>query len=209
MFFEHLKQFTKPFRHRLVKFLTPQLYKSFETDFPLVDVIPRPFTRFLKKKYSCFPSICGCEVGFGSGYNAENLLWELNLRNLVCIDNFIGKRYFYKGVAITRYIDMDKSLYSILVNDRRVKFIHKDSRVALEELQGSNFDFVYIDGGHDYETVYHDLRLAYGCVKPFGYVGGHDFVKTCFDVVLAVCDFAKELNQVPVVVQPDFWFRVK
>lgn len=206
-FIEHLKQLSKPLRHEFVKVLTPQLYRAFEVDFRLTDVIPRPFTRFLRKKFSCFPPINGCEVGFGLGFNAQSLLCELDLKTLVCIDNFIGKRYYYKGVEIARYIDMGKSLYSVLCKDRRVKFIHNDSKVALEELQGSDFDFVYIDGGHEYETVYHDLRLAYNCVKPFGYVGGHDFTKTCFDVVLAVVDFAKEINQVPVVVQPDFWFR--
>lgn len=39
------------------------------------------------------------------------------------------------------------------------------------------FDFVYIDVGHDYDSVSKDLAVAPQKVKPDGIIAGHDYVR--------------------------------
>lgn len=60
------------------------------------------------------------------------------------------------------------------------------------------FDWVYIDAGHDFESVRRDLAVAAEKVKPGGYIAGHDYTRWAvqpnglarFGVVEAVNEFA-------------------
>lgn len=57
------------------------------------------------------------------------------------------------------------------------------------ELEGV-FDMIWIDGGHDYDTVINDLNLAKRHLAPGGILVGHD--THIPETKLAVTDFAKE-----------------
>ena len=71
-----------------------------------------------------------------------------------------------------------------------------------------DLDFVYIDGNHEYDFVLKDLHGAFSVVKSGGFVGGHDFeIKYQNRVIRAVFEFALEIQQVPVIKMPDFWFK--
>jgi predicted O-methyltransferase YrrM len=49
------------------------------------------------------------------------------------------------------------------------------SNDALSLLQGEKFDFIYIDGIHQYENVYEDIMNYLPLVKEGGIIGGHDY----------------------------------
>jgi hypothetical protein len=42
-------------------------------------------------------------------------------------------------------------------------------------LNGQNFDFIFIDGAHDYESVRHDIALGLHSIAPGGMLCGHDY----------------------------------
>ncbi len=42
-------------------------------------------------------------------------------------------------------------------------------------LEGKGFDFIFIDGAHDYDSVRYDIKVAFSALKPGGFVCGHDY----------------------------------
>ena len=59
------------------------------------------------------------------------------------------------------------------------------------------FDWVYIDGAHDYDSVRNDLHMCRRVVKRSGLIAGHDYVRwgsptTRYGVLEAVNEFASQ-----------------
>lgn len=50
-------------------------------------------------------------------------------------------------------------------------------------------DFIYIDAGHDYESVKRDLQAWWPLVSEIGILAGHDYDASHLDVVRAVDEF--------------------
>jgi len=56
-----------------------------------------------------------------------------------------------------------------------ISLIQKTSDDALKQLTGKTFDFIYIDGIHQYENVKRDIINYLPMVKKGGVIGGHDY----------------------------------
>ena len=56
-----------------------------------------------------------------------------------------------------------------------ISLIQKTSDDALGKLTGRTFDFIYIDGIHQYENVKQDIINYLPMVKKGGVIGGHDY----------------------------------
>ena len=56
---------------------------------------------------------------------------------------------------------------------------------------GSN-SFIFVDGGHDYETVKADLNNFYGKITKGGMFAGHDYLEATCGVKKAVDEFCAE-----------------
>jgi hypothetical protein len=197
---------TAGLRHRIIwgvaKVLSPKLHKDLKEALSRGGLIPRPFTLFLKRTCGT-QALMGAEIGFGLGYNAANLLGELNLKKLYCIDPLIGKVYRdSKGKRIDIYTK--PNLKHLLERDPRVEFIEKPSDAALKGL--SDLDFVYVDGDHRFDQVLRDLEGSMKAVKWGGYVGGHDFHYHHQGVIGAITCFANSTKRIPKIEPPDFWF---
>lgn len=55
-----------------------------------------------------------------------------------------------------------------------------------EMLVGMDFDFIFIDGAHDYENVRNDIKIAFSALKPGGFICGHDYHSDGHGVIKAV-----------------------
>lgn len=186
---------------KIVKTLTPTIYKWVNDTVNNAHGIPRPFTLNLKNQYN----LVGAEIGFGFGINAENLLNELSIKKLYCIDPYFGKKYMQNEREISSYTDNKKSRLNKLKRNKKVVFIECNSHEATQHIT-EPLDFVYIDGNHTYQYVLNDLTTYYKLVKPYGYIGGHDYIFGQDGVISAVQDFAIQIKQPPQIRFPDFWF---
>lgn len=60
-------------------------------------------------------------------------------------------------------------------NDGRFSVLLKNSLELTTADLGPIYDFIFIDGGHDYETVKHDTELAMSVVSDGGIIAWHDY----------------------------------
>lgn len=77
--------------------------------------------------------------------------------------------------------------------------IRLTSDKAAETFPDNHFDFVFIDGSHDYQSVKLDISYWYPKVKVGGILGGDDYVECWAEVMKAVDDVFgdKALKQFP------------
>lgn len=150
-------------------------------------IFPRASTTFMKRYTKGKPLVI-CEIGFQYGHNARSILKELNVKTFYSIDNTFMSEYFIK--------------------DGRMKYIHESSHTAHKHIK-EELDFCYIDGAHDYKTVWSDINLYFGLLRPGGVLAGHDVNYTGNQVLRAVIEFII-INQIqPEKLQidnNDWWF---
>lgn len=74
-----------------------------------------------------------------------------------------------------------------------IKYVRETSWIAADQFQDNNFDFVFIDGAHDYETVKKDLEAYWPKVKTGGWFAGDDYRSKKFPgLATAVNEWAKK-----------------
>lgn len=171
--------------------------------------VMRPSTLMAKKIFGSEP-LTVVEVGTGLGVNALNLLSELNIKKLYCVDPFIpyaddSENSLSKSSQERRsYIVQAEQTVQKLSSYSNVQFVRKSSAEACKEI--SNVDFVYVDGNHSYEHVLEDLKNYYPLVKEKGIIAGHDIGRS--NVYRALYDFCKANSVVPFILRPD-WVILK
>ncbi len=84
--------------------------------------------------------------------------------------------------------------------DRFVNLIVEKASEASKRFENETIDLIYIDGAHDYNSVYQDLKIWYPKIKRSGLIWGDDY--NWQGVQSALHDFAKE-NQLSVTVLED------
>jgi hypothetical protein len=74
-------------------------------------------------------------------------------------------------------VDMNKteSMKELLKENDKINFNHMTFSDFLKKDGDTQYDLVYIDGGHDFNSVDIDIELFKGKVKKNGYIGGHDY----------------------------------
>src|SRR3972149_3838323 len=104
-----------------MKVFTPNLVVDIKESLEYVQRVPRPFTEMLRRHYGTKP-LKGVEVGFGWGDNAENLLKELNIEKLYCVDPYLGQSYFI-GDCCQSFGDPKKTKYPQLKDNPKLSFV--------------------------------------------------------------------------------------
>lgn len=183
---------TKTLRHKLVKLLTPTIYKNALLLPVFVSEVPRPMIMFLRK-YFGNRRLVGVEIGVDKAINAEFILGFLNINRLFLIDPCERGHFSEAQYRLREFAD-------------KILFVKKTSEQAVGEIP-NNLDFVYIDGDHSYEMVKQDIVNYYPKVRVGGVIGGHDFFKS--DVKKAVIEWAKKHNHKLVTTVADWWFIKK
>ena len=130
-----------------------------------------------------------------------------NKGTMIEIGTFTGESTVLFGDHFKKVIGIDPMLQDYDVQDPTSKFnfnevldmfnnrtkeynnitlIRKTSDDAVKELDGETYDFVYIDGIHQYKNVKQDIINYLPLVKKGGYIGGHDYGEPWPGVKVAV-----------------------
>lgn len=110
----------------------------------------------------------------------------LILQNDTENDNYLRRQFAQKGAFQIDRADA--------ATQSKISRLHLDSRKLAPQEQGlaGKFDFIFIDGGHDYETVAIDTANALTMAKPDSVILWHDYrSKIHGDVTRFVDDFSR------------------
>lgn len=139
-------------------------------------------------------NLVGLEVGVDKGFNAYNMLTNLDIKKLYLIDPYFpqsdefdidGERRYVEGQYRPTKVQAEKFLEPF--NDRIVWKVGTTEE-TIHDIPDEYLDFCYIDGDHKYESVKKDIELCYPKVKIGGMLGGHDFCPEHQGVVKAVME---------------------
>jgi len=120
------------------------------------------------------------EVGTWEGDFSYDLLKYTTCQKLFCVDPY---KHFTEGEypdGMNRLTQAEFDTKFLTVNQRFHEFGPRAEFVRMESVQASTyfpenfFDFVYIDGNHDYEYVKQDIRSWWPKVKVGGWLCGDD-----------------------------------
>ena len=118
------------------------------------------------KEYLYGDALIGCEIGVQCGSNASSILEGMpKLVKLHLIDP-------YSSSSKERVEELTKTLST---RYDKIEWHIKTSSDAVKDFDDSYFDFVYVDGGHRYQTVKDDLELYWHKIKSGGIFCGHDY----------------------------------
>jgi len=99
------------------------------------------------------PNINIMEIGFNAGHSAEIFLQ--NNKNLTLTSFDLGG-HTYVSTAKEYIDDTYPNRHTLIIGDSRKTVPH-----YLKNNKGSKFDFIFIDGGHDYEIAKEDMENCF------------------------------------------------
>lgn len=142
---------------------------------------------FFKNTYKDVPCTVA-EIGVWQGQFSERILKETNVKELHLVDPWlydlpdlnIPKEFYIADRKIVKcQWDMDKIYQEVqnkFKNDSRV-IIHRDVswNIGCSKQDEPSFDWVYIDGAHDFISVMNDLTIWSKNIKPGGFIALDDY----------------------------------
>lgn len=123
----------------------------------------------------------GIEIGVQSGIYSDILLSKWNCcSTYVMVDPWLKQKNYDDAANVNneeqnrRFSD---SMNVVTKYSSRVNFIilKTTSEKAVAYLKGNLFDFIYLDGRHDYLSVKSDIDWYYPLLKSGGIFAGHDY----------------------------------
>jgi predicted O-methyltransferase YrrM len=123
------------------------------------------------------------EVGVWKGMSACFMAVEIINSNknikFDCVDT-------WEYVPTSKELEEDKfeNLYDVFLNNiepvkDKINIVKGISWEAASNYADNSLDFVFIDAGHDYESVKKDLTAWFPKIKPNGIIAGHDYHFDC------------------------------
>lgn len=138
-----------------------------------------PIWREVFKKFCPRPDRI-LEVGSFEGRAATWLIDNVAPREMVCIDSWTGGIEHAENDMTAVEARFDRNLGTCLRSRQDTTFrkIKSLSHPALARMvaDSEQFDFIYLDGGHDVQTVLTDAVLATHLCKPGGIICCDDFI---------------------------------
>jgi len=133
------------------------------------------------------------EIGVFEGINAKYMCMFCDKIKLYLVDSWDNVTIFTGGpVQGEDYSNLLKNItrFNLYPHKDNVVFMDKNSLDAVKDFADEFFDYVYIDGDHEYEPVKKDLLAWWPKVKTGGIMGGHDVIMP--DISKALDEFVKE-----------------
>lgn len=150
------------------------------------------------------------EIGTGKGESACYLLENVPNLNVWTFDPY--KAYqdwngFIDQVTLNKHMEVATKNFE----GRLVTHIHEtfDDFNLGGDVEGEQFDVVFIDGDHAEEAVYNDLKQTYPLLKAGGIMAVHDTnLRTVLDAVYKFRDERKIRNTIQMVANAClFWYK--
>ncbi len=135
----------------------------------------------VEQVYNYFPkNSIGAEIGVKNGHNARTMFERINPTKFHLIDPwgiYDDDRYLEHAPQNEMEAAYQKVVRWAEHPERagRVELIRDYSYNAAPHFPDQYFDWVYIDGYHDYENVYRDLKSFAPKVKEDGFLCGDDY----------------------------------
>jgi predicted O-methyltransferase YrrM len=144
----------------------------------------------------------GLEIGSFAGESSLIMLETIPNLNLTCVD--LWKSDYYRE----NQIPVAEKTFDAVVRNRVTKIKDfSDEAFNWFIIHRMKFDFVYIDGNHNYEFVKKDIINALKVIKVGGILGGHDYkYKKSAGVAKALLEV---MGREPDFVFPDYSFAYK
>jgi predicted O-methyltransferase YrrM len=152
------------------------------------------------------------EVGSWLGQSASYMAVEIINSNknikFYCVDTWSGSEEHKEYDVIKNNELYEKFLNNIEPVKHAITPIRLPSIEASKDFTDNSLDCVFIDAGHDYESVKNDIAAWYPKVKSGGLLAGHDFVSWA-TVTQAVMEFLNT-NKYNLVINSEFcWGIIK
>lgn len=164
-------------------------------------------TMFIEKGF-----IKGVEVGVYKGTFSEQLCNAMPGVQLTGVDDYsdVELRAGRKGA------DSQEVLYQKTLERfkpyKDYKLVRKTSMEAVLDFPFNSIDFIYIDGGHQFDYVMCDIIEWSKRVKKGGIISGHDYYRFINGNVLKAVDMYAKMHKVKTIYMtdervPSFWFE--
>lgn len=128
------------------------------------------------------------EVGVGDGHYSEHIVKYKSPALMHLLDRYNTPDYIYGKYTADTHEEFIRNKF---VNQNAVT-IKGDSREILASLLQNEYDYIYLDAGHDFDSVFSDLELASKMLAKSGVIGINDYTyfspidKEEYEVVEAV-----------------------
>jgi len=126
----------------------------------------RGSAHFAKEFFKDRNDLVVAEIGVHRGGNAEQIWEYLKPKILLLVDNWDG----YGETHNINYVETWHRLHG-----HREIIIIKGWSEDVAKIVNLDFDYIYIDAGHDYQSITTDILSWYPKVKKGGIIGGHDY----------------------------------
>jgi predicted O-methyltransferase YrrM len=150
----------------------------------------------------------GLEIGTDRGITAKYLLSNRTDLFLHCIDPYINYTDWNGNNLNERSMVQDIMLNNLDQFQNRYTLHKKTSDNAVDDFEDDSFDFIFIDGLHEYNQVLRDCNNYYSKVKTGGLFCGHDYI-TIAGVNRAVTEFSNGVQKQISRTHNDVWYFYK
>ena len=153
----------------------------------------------------------GIEIGVDEGLTSRHFLKELPELKLYGVDPY-AQYVDWNGNELDQ--NGRNNTFEMAINrlepysDRYVLY-RSTSDDAVEKFEDDGYDFIFIDGLHEYDQLKKDCHNYWSKVKKGGVFSGHDYMSIA-GVRKAVDEFAKEVGATPIhLPEKDVWYWIK
>ena len=152
--------------------------KNWRVLLPLARLVPSSLTKGRTFLLKAMPknSICA-EIGTYDGDFAKKIFYFTNPQKLHLIDPWVDSWHdggAYQDKMKNRYQNVLKR-FNREINLGKVAIHRGYSHEVCSNFEDNYFDWIYIDGNHQYEFVKKDLELYYPKIKMGGFITGDDY----------------------------------
>lgn len=123
------------------------------------------------------------EVGVQSGAYSDILISKWNsCRLYVMIDPWLKQKHYDDSANFDNNVQQQifHNAMKVVNKYNNVEFIilKTTSKLAVKYVKNLLYDFIYLDGRHDYVSVKQDINMYFPLLKPGGILAGHDYLDT-------------------------------